>query len=176
MRKYFLFAFALWVLGAGRVGAQSASYSFDKSANFQNYKTYKWVSIPGAQQLDELTADQLMGTLDTELAKKGLKPSQSDKADLYIGYQIARGKLKQLTSSNAGLSYEGETGGSSGTGEAATTVHSGQLVLDMYDAGTKKLVWRGAVAHSIDADAKPATKQKHMDSAIQKLLKNYPPK
>lgn len=176
MKKYFVLAVVLLAVGAGRVAAQTVSYSFDKNANFLNYKTYKWVSIPGAQQLDELTADQLIGTLETELAKKGLKKSLSDNADLYIGYQIARGSLKQLTNSNAGLTYEGGAGGSSGTGGATTTVHSGQLVLDMYDSASKKLVWRGVVSHSIDADAKPDKKQKHMDSAVEKLLKNYPPK
>jgi len=40
--------------------------------------------------------DQLMGTLEMELAKKGLTKSPSDKVDLYIGYQIARANEKQL--------------------------------------------------------------------------------
>lgn len=39
----------------------------------------------------------------------------------------------------------------------------------------KQLVWRGVVSNAIDANAKPDKKQKHMDKAIEKLLKEYPP-
>lgn len=176
MKKYFLLLFVLVALGAGRAAAQSVSYTFDKNADFSKFKTYKWVTIPSAQQLDELTAGQLVGTLETELAKKGLTKSKTDDADLYIGYQIASGKGKPLSNPNIGLAYGSGVGGNTASAGATTiTVHSGQLVLDMYDA-SKKLVWRGVVSHSIDADAKPDKKQKHMDKAVEKLLKDYPPK
>jgi hypothetical protein len=176
MKRYFLLAFVLLALGVGRVTAQGVNYSFDKNANFYNYKTYKWVSVESGQQLDGLTADQLIGTLGTELGKKGLTESQSDKADLYIGYQIARGNDKQLRHYDFGASYGSAAGATSGTAGATTTiVHSGQLVLDMYDSARKQLVWRGVVSNAIDANAKPDKKQKHMDKAIEKLLKDYPP-
>jgi len=176
MKKLFLLGYALLALGVGRVAAQSVSYSLDKSADFYKYKTYKWVSIQNAQQLDELTSDQLIGTVDAELAKKGLTKMQSDNADLYIGYQIGSGKEKQLRNYNIGASYGSPAGGNMGTAGATTTiVHSGQLALDMYDAAKKQLVWRGVVSNSIEADAKPDKKQKHMSKAIEKLLKGYPP-
>jgi hypothetical protein len=46
------------------------------------------VTIENSQQLDKLTEDQLIGTLQVELSKKGLIKSDSDNTDLYIGYQI----------------------------------------------------------------------------------------
>jgi hypothetical protein len=175
MKKYFLLAFVFLVFGVGRMAAQSVDYTFDKNADFSKYKTYKWVSIKNAQQLDELTASQLMGTLEVQLAKKGLTKTESDDADLYIGYQIASANEKHLNNA-IGLAYGSGVGGSSGAAEATTTtVHSGKLVLDMYDSGKRQLVWRGVVTHSIDPDAKPDKKQQHMDKAIEKLLKNYPP-
>jgi len=176
MKWYFLVAFVLFATTARPLTAQSVSYSFDKDADFSKFKTYKWVKIPNAQELDELTAGQLTGTLDVELAKKGLKKSPSEEADLYIGYQITSGKEKQLSNSNVGLTYGAGVGGNSGAAAATTTVHSGQLVLDMYETTNKKLVWRGVVSHSIEADAKPDKKQKHMDKAVEKLLNGYPPK
>ncbi len=177
MRKYFLLSCVLLILGVGRVVAQNANPTFDAAVDFSKYKTYKWVSIESAQHLDELTADQLMGTIDVELAKKGLTKPQSDKVDLYIGYQIAGGKGHSLRFFNFGAGSGSAGGATSGSAGAATTiVHSGELVLDMYDAAKKQLIWRGFVAHAIDADAKPEKKQKHMDSAVEKLLKNYPPR
>ena len=164
------------VLGAGVASAQSDVATFDKNTDFSKYRTYKWVQIPSTQKLDDLTADQLIGTLNVELAKKDLKKSDSDKADLYIGYQIIQTKDRHLNHLNLGVSYGAPAGGTSGSAATTTTVvHSGQLILDMYDASTKQLVWRGMVSHAIDANGKPDKKQKHMDKAVEKLLKDYPP-
>jgi hypothetical protein len=176
MYKYLLLACALLALGVGRVAAQSPNYSFDRNADFSKYKTYKWVRIESPQHLDDLTADQLIGTLDVELAKKGLTKSPSDKADLYIGYQITRGNEKQLSHYEIGAEYEPEAGATTGTaGETRTTVHSGQLILYMFDAARRQLVWWCVLSNAIDADVEPDKKQKHMDKAMAKLLKDYPP-
>ncbi|HUN61100.1 MAG TPA: DUF4136 domain-containing protein [Candidatus Sulfotelmatobacter sp.] len=153
---------------------QDVSVNFDHQAQFAKFKTYKWVPVEGAQHLDDLTADQLVGTLNVALEKKGLKRSE-DKPDLYIAYQIASGNEKKLSQFDLGASYGSGTG-ASGTGGASTTVvHSGLLVLDLYDVTTKKLIWRGVVSNAFAADAKPDKKQKQMDAAVDKLLKGYPP-
>jgi Domain of unknown function (DUF4136) len=176
MNKCFLFALLLLVVVVGTVGAQTVNVNFDKNANFLAYKTYKWVTIKNAQQLDDLTAEQLLATVDVELAKKGLTKSNSAKPDLWIGYQMAQSGQKQFTHFNVGASLGSAAGANNATaGAATTTVHSGLLVLDMYESVKQQLVWRGVVADAIDADAKPAKKQKHMDKAIEKLLKDYPP-
>lgn len=177
MRVGIVSLFLAMVVGVGVASAQSEVATFDKSTDFSKYKTYKWVSIPSSQKLDDLTADQLIGTLNVELAKKDLKKSDSDKTDLYIGYQIIPvAKNKSLTHLNLGMAYGAPAGGSSGSATTTTTiVHSGQLILDMYDANTKQMVWRGMVSDAIDANAKPDKKQKQMDKAVEKLLKDYPP-
>ncbi len=176
MKKYFLLAYVLLALAVGPVAAQNPNYGFASDANFSKYKTYKWVSIECAQYLDDLTADQLIGTLNVELAKKGLTKSPSDKADLYIGYQITSGDLKQLNHYDIGAPYEPPAGATAETaGDTATTVHSGHLVLYIFDAAKNRLVWWGVLPNAIDADANPDKKQKHMDKAVEKLLRDYPP-
>jgi hypothetical protein len=153
---------------------QSVAYDADRNANFLNYKTYKWVEAPGTDQLDELTASQLIGTLQVELTRKDLNKLDADNADLYIAYQITNGKQKPVKSETIGGAY-GSDGASGSAGASVTTVHTGQLTLFMWDAATKKLIWRGTVANAIDADAKPEVKQKHMSQGIEKMLKKYPP-
>jgi Domain of unknown function (DUF4136) len=176
MRKFFLFVAFLLAVALGRVAAQSVNVNFDSHTDFNQFKTYRWVTIKDALQLDELTADQLIATVDVELAKKGLTKSKTDKADVWVGYQIARPGQKQLSHFNVGASYGSAAGANSATaGASTTTVHTGQLVLDMYESVKQQLVWRGAVSEAIDADAKPSKKQKHMDKAIEKLLKDFPP-
>jgi hypothetical protein len=46
----------------------------------------------------------------------------------------------------------------------------------MYDPSTKQLVWTGRATKSLDPGSSQEKKQKNLDKAMQKLLKNFPPK
>jgi hypothetical protein len=76
-----------------------------------------------------------------------------------------------------GPGYGGYYGGG-GTSTSTTSVYTitkGTLALDMYDASSKKLVWRGIATKTLDVDAKPEKRQKNMAKGSEKLLKKYPP-
>jgi hypothetical protein len=169
----------------GVVAAQDVRYDFDKNKDFSKYKTYKWVPIKGADQPDELTGKKLTAAVDAELATKGLTKTDSDSADLYLGYQTAIGTEKQFTSYNTGWGYGPGWGGwwygygggmsSSTTYGSTSTVYIGQLDLSLYDPVEKQLIWRGNASKTLDPKAKPEKKEKNIAKAVKKLLKNYPP-
>ena len=71
--------------------------------------------------------------------------------------------------------YGGYYGGGMTT-STTSTIRIGSLVLDMYDAAAKKLVWRGIASKQIDEKAKPEKRIKNLDKGTAKMLKNYPPK
>ena len=184
MKKFAVLIIATLLLGASAALAQDVRYDFDKSKDFSKYKTYKWVPIKEADQVDDLTATQIVAAIDAELAGKGLTKTEEDTANLYIGYQTAVGSEKQFNSFSSGWGYGPGWGGSwYGYGGMATTstygststVYVGQLDLSMYDSTDKQLVWRGTASKTLDPKAKPDKKQKNITKAVQKLLKNYPP-
>jgi hypothetical protein len=168
----------------GSLRAQDVRYNFDSSANFAAFKTYKWVEIKGTDHPNQLVEKQIRDALDAELATKGLEKTDSDSADLYIAFQTAIGSEKQFTSYNTGWGYGPGWGGgwyrggmSTGmTTGSTSTIYVGQLVVDMYESSKKDLVWRGSASKTIDPKAKPEKQQKNLTKAVQKLLKNYPPK
>jgi hypothetical protein len=84
--------------------AQSVSFNYDTDADFSSFKTYKWVAIPGAAKLDDLTARQLTAALDAELARKGLIKTDNN-ADLNIGYQVATTQQTQINAYLAGWQF-----------------------------------------------------------------------
>jgi hypothetical protein len=176
-----LFAFQLVFLLAGTAAAQDVRYNFDKEANFSTFRTYKWVVIKGAHQLADLPDRQVKAAVDAELAKKGLTRSESETADLYIGYQLGIDKEKQYTSFDTGWGYGpgwggGWYGGGGGMSTGQTsTIYVGQLALDMYASSPQTLVWRGAASKTLNPKAKPEKQQKNLAKAVTKLLKNYPP-
>jgi hypothetical protein len=184
MKKPGFLIIALLLMGASSAVAQDIRYDFDKDKDFSKYKTYKWVAIKGAELPDELTQKALTSALDAQLAGKGLTKTDSDNADLYIGYQTALGQEKQFTSYNTGWGYGPGWGGgwygyggmaSTTTYGSTSTVYVGQLDLSMYDAVAKELVWRGTASKTLDQKAKPEKKQKNINKAVEKLLKKYPP-
>jgi Domain of unknown function (DUF4136) len=144
------------------------------------------VLIKDAQKPDDITDKQIKASIDDALLSKGLSKTDGDNAGLLIGYQAAISTEKQFTSYNSGMGpgwgygpgwYGGGWYGAGGgitTGQTST-IYVGQLVLDMYDAAHKDLVWRGVASKTLDPKAKPDKRQKNLNKAAAKLLKNYPP-
>ncbi len=143
-----LLAIAAW--------AQDVRYNFAANANFPKYKTYKWVQIKGADSIDQITDGQIKSAVDQELATKGLTKTDSDTADLFIGYQVSLGQEKQITSYDSGWGYGPgwggyRYGGGGGISTSTTsTIVIGQVDLDMYDSAAKNLVWRGTASKTLD--------------------------
>ena len=62
-------------------------------------------------------------------------------------------------------------------GYSTTTVdyeRVGTLVVDVFDTGTKKLVWRGVATDTLSS--KPEKNDKKLDEATEKMFKDFPPK
>jgi hypothetical protein len=167
---------------AGFAFAQDVKYNFDEATDFSKYKTYRWEKHPKSIDVDEITLGQLAKGFDAALASKGLSRKDAAPTDMVIVFQISVKQEKQITSYDTGgygygPRWRGGWYGGTGMSTATTeTINIGSVVLDMYDAGTKQLVWRGMVAKAVDEGAKPDKKQKNIDKAAEKLMKNYPPK
>ena len=57
----------------------------------------------------------------------------------------------------------------------SSTINVGTLVVDSSDPATEQLVWTGKAMKTIDP-SKSQENQKNLDKAMQKVVKNYPPK
>lgn len=163
---------ALALLACGAASAQDVHYNFMPGTNFAKYHTYKWVAIEGASHPNQIVDAQIKQAVDAQLATKGLTKTDSDKADLYIGYQIAVDQERQWNAygMGGGLRWGGMASATS------STISNGTLVVDMYDPTSKQLVWTGNATKTLDPSGNQEKNQKNLDKAMQKLLKNYPPK
>ena len=163
--------------------AQDVRYNFDKSADFNKYKTYKWVQIKDSPQLNQLVDKQVKDAIEAELAKKGLTKGSEDKADLWIAYQLTINQEKEFSSYSSDFGYGAGWGrgwygggmGSTMTTGQTSTIHIGEIAVDMYDPTTKQISWRGTASKTLDTKAKPDKRQKNLTKGVAKLLKNYPP-
>jgi Domain of unknown function (DUF4136) len=58
----------------------------------------------------------------------------------------------------------------------SSTISVGTLVLEMYDPGTKQLVWTGRATKTINPSSNQEKNKKNLDKTLAKLLKDYPTK
>jgi Domain of unknown function (DUF4136) len=72
--------------------------------------------------------------------------------------------------------YWGYRGGWGGVGSATTTVSTyvtGTMVLDLYEAANKKLLWRGIATDTLSDN--PQKNAKKIEEAAEKMFKKFPP-
>jgi hypothetical protein len=152
--------------------AQDVHYNFMPGTDFSKYHTYKWVSIEGGAHPNQIVDAQIKQAIDAQLASRGLTKTTGDTADLYVGYQIAVNQQKQWNAygMGGGLRWGGLATATS------STISIGTLVLDLYDPATKQLVWTGTATKTLDPSSNQEKNQRNLDKAMEKLLKNFPPK
>ena len=161
------------LLAFGTALAQDVTTNFMPGTDFTKYHTYKWVTIQGATYPNQIVDAQIKDAVDSQLTAKGLSKTEGDKADLYVGYQVSIDQQRQWNAYGMGGGLR--WGGGMATAQSST-INIGTLVLDMYDPSSKQLVWTGRATKTIDASANQEKKQKNLNKAMQKLLKNFPPK
>jgi Domain of unknown function (DUF4136) len=152
--------------------SQDVKYNYLPGTNFSQYKTYKWVSIPGGAHPDQITDTEIKQDIDAQLAQKGLTKTDADTADLAVAYQVAIDQEKQWNAWGGGLGGLRFGGMGSAT---SSTISNGTLVFDIYDVATKKQIWTGDATKTLNPSKDPQKNMANLQKGIAKLLKNYPP-
>ena len=155
---------------AGAAAAQEVTTDYDHQANFERYHTYYWAKV---HTEDPLWESRIMNAVDKELQAKGWEKQQSG-GDVAI---TAVGATKnQQTYQTFYDGFGGWRWGGFGDTTATTTVQNtrvGTLIVDMYDAQNKHLLWRG-VAQDTLSD-KPEKNENKLEKATDKMFKHFPP-
>ena len=159
--------------------AQKTTYDFDKSATFAQYKTYQFEKGTPAGQ--ELMDKRIVEAIKGQLAARGFHETTSN-PDVFVLYHVALDKQQDISAYSTGPMYGGYGyGWGGGWGTTTTDVRVrdivvGSLAIDMVDAKKKQMVWRGLGTKEIDTGAKPEKRDKNINKAVEKIMKNYPPK
>jgi hypothetical protein len=179
MRKFTPFWITFLLLLVGSAFGQDVRYNFDSTANFSKFKTYKWVTIVSEAPIDKLTDDQIKASLDAGLARKGLTKVDTDSADLFIGYQTTEHIEEKFAGIGAGWTtgpgWAAAAWYGGGTASGKSMIYKGELAVDMYDPANQHLIWRCVASKSLDPKAAAGKRQKNLDKAVSKLMKDYPP-
>ena len=154
--------FSVFACGVSAAFAQDVTVHSVPGTDFSKYKTYRWVETRSAEKPDQGLDTQIKQAVEKVLASKGLTKVEGDAATLFIAYHVAVNHEEQWVPVMQTAMI--------------TIIKVGTVALDMYDPSKKELVWNGQARKSVDTKANPEKRQKNLDKAMTKLLKNFPPK
>jgi hypothetical protein len=163
----------IMLLLAGIASAQQVKTDYDRSANFAQYKTYSWEHV---KTQDALNVDRIKSAVNTALAAKGLTQVDSGGEISIVAVEMTQNQQTLNTF------YNGFGGGwgwrrfGGGLGEATTTTETykvGTLVVDLFDASSKKLLWRGSSSDTLSNNSDKNIK--NLDKGVEKMFKKFPP-
>jgi len=152
---------------------QDVKTNYVPGTDFTKFHTYKWVTISGGQHPNQIVDGEIKQAVDAQLAKKGFTKTTGDTADFLVGYQVAVDQEKQWNAYGTGGGWGWGGGMATAT---SSTIDVGTLVLDIYDPSAKQLIWTGRATKTIEASKNPEKNVEHLDKAMEKLLKDFPPK
>jgi len=181
--KITAFLFLLLVLAVSQAAAVDVHVDYDKAADFPSYKSYAWKDIKQGtlEGSNDLVHSRIVKAIEYQLTQGGLVENQSA-PDVYVTYHASTKEDMRVdtTMYNYGYGssfywdpYWGSTYGAgfaTGTSQVVTYTR-GTLVVDIIDAKTNKLAFRG-VAEAIVPE-KPSKAEKLIYTSIEKMAKQF---
>jgi hypothetical protein len=164
MKRHMITALALAALTAGVVYAQHVTTDSDPAAPFATYKTYAWT--PGTASAISLSEQRIHDGVNAQLQAKGMTQVDSN-PNVFVATHVTTRTVPQVIADGFG------PWGFGGGMATVQTYTEGTLVVDLYDATTRKMVWRG-VAQATVSD-KPEKNAVKIDKSLAKMFARYPP-
>ncbi len=159
---------------------------FDPSTDFSAYSTYAWFPEPkeatGNFRLDNpILHRRVRDAIDQQLRMAGHEEVATEAASFLITYHVTIERRQSVTSTGGYVGGGYCPGGYCGGAVVGSDVHvtdydQGTLVLDILDAESRELVWRGAAEDWLDPEISPAKREKRINKAYQLILQRFPPK
>src|SRR5258707_10178214 len=133
--------------------AEEVKSEYDHNANFVQYKSYSWEKV---KPQDPLLVDRIKDAVNRALAAKGWTQVDSGGDVCVMAIEITQNQ-QTINTFYAGFGGGRRWGGFGGFGDATPTTETyqvGSLVVDLFDAKTKNLIWRGSASDTLSNNAK----------------------
>lgn len=169
------------VLAVGLVGCSSTKVyvDYDRQADFASYKTFSWLrhDEPTVRDTNPFLDSRIKNAIEFYLTEAGLVEDPED-PDILVTYFGESEDQVVFNTTTYGMGYGPGWGWSpywrSGFTYSTTTPHTyteGTLVIDIWDARTKKVIWRGSATSVLKGDPQKITKQ--VEDAVDEIVATW---
>ncbi len=192
MRNWLCFFLAVMWTAAGCAPSPKIGYDFDRNTDFSAYHTYAWMSgdqeKTGDRRADSSAVDmRIRIAVGTQLRLKGYQTLPEGTPDFFVAYHVGLKDSSPSISTQyysdgmAGHAFSHSADSRSASGAAPSlnetaSYLTGSLLIDVIDAGTKKLVWRGTAAGEVDPGLTSQQRDERTKAVVHSILSHFPPK
>ncbi|HET9229588.1 MAG TPA: DUF4136 domain-containing protein [Thermoanaerobaculia bacterium] len=153
---------------AGCATGPEVTTNADEAADFSRYRTYAWRE--GVVSMDPAVGSRVQAAVDQELTEKGMqKVDRSASPDLLVYATASRDQERIIDPEQLG--YEIGPGGIGSERVEVILIPVGSLLVDIVDAGTNRLVWRGKITKAMD---RGPVSDRQLRDATRRLFRDYP--
>ena len=161
---------------SGCAGGLSYNHDFDPAANFTTLRTYVWATAPeNSRGVNTMIERRVVAAVDQTLATKGYQPATGE-PDFAVNFTLTTSEQTDYNTYYTGMGYGGGWygGGMGSSSTRAYTYTNGTLIVDIFDAKSKNLIWRGTAAGTVNEDASPEQREMRIKEAIAGILGQFP--
>jgi hypothetical protein len=163
MRRNILISAAL-ITSAALLFAADVKTDYSHSVDFGQYHTYSWLKVDAG---NPLWIDRIKRDVDAELS-----PAATPRFP-HFGATHNQQTLQTFYDGFGGGWFWGGFGGPDLSTTTTVNTPVGTLVVDIFDAHTKKLIWRGTSDKTLSE--KPDKNEKKLEDSVQSMFKHFPP-
>ena len=151
-----------------------------RGADFKQYRTFAWADDrldTGDPRLDNnpFFLERLQSDVEKQLGAKGFEKTDHATAALVIHYHASVTQRIDLSNMEETAYTENQKYTNEDNGSGPFVYDEGSLVLDMIDARTEKLVWRGWAEGSMDGYIdNQSWMELKIDDAVTRILARLP--
>ena len=164
-------------------GAIPVSTDYDPNWQVPANPTYAWMPRP-MQKSDpmidnDLVAGRVYRAVDDQLGMHGFtRPAREAEANLLVAYHIGEEEKLDIDTFHSNFGYYPCWhcwGGGYDNDISVRQYTQGKLIVDMVDAKTKQLVWRGIASRRVPDFKTPQERDKYIRDTVAAIFKKFPP-
>ena len=155
--------------------ASNVVTDYDSGASYESYQT--WAFGTGEDnRYTSLDGSRVENEVSRALAAEGLTQTDADSADLLVTYHIDDVDRLDTSGFSYGLGFGHRSfGWGISTAPPVREVKEGQLIVDLVDTDTQKVVWRGTSKRYLNQNQSPETREKLINEVVADMFSRYPP-
>ncbi len=164
----FFLVFFVFLAGCSSIKVQT---NYDDTVDFAPYKTFAFheesIQVEGTLASRVAVVRAIKDEIENELTSDGYQESK-DSPDFLVAFHAS-------VIDPVSVNYNPGRYSAWGSGASMIqTVSEGTLIVDIIDAGSNELVWRGTASGAVERGSDKASEKIH--DAVHKIMAKFPPR
>lgn len=155
--------------------AQTVKADYHQGTDFSRYKTFAFTK--GTPAPTPFAQERIETAIASQLTLRGMTPAQGTAdVQVFTHTQVSKQQRVDVTTFGYG-GYPGWGGWGGGYGTSSvnvTEIPIGTVMVDLVDAKTNEMVWRGVASDTLLTNPTPEKSEKRINKGVTKLFTKYP--